>query len=129
NVNTVLNICVYTVQIMVLLLLKDYYIYVAVFIFSTITENIIIGKKAQIHFPYIEADGRISAEDKKVIIQHTKGVALQKVCSTSRNSLDSIVISMFLGLNMIAIYSNYYYIMISIHNILYQIPDSIRATV
>ena len=43
NVNTVLNICVYTVQIMVLLLLKDYYIYVAVFIFSTITENIIIG--------------------------------------------------------------------------------------
>ena len=33
NVNTVLNICVYTVQIMVLLLLKDYYIYVAVFIF------------------------------------------------------------------------------------------------
>lgn len=129
NVNTVLNICVYTVQIMVLLLLKDYYIYVAVFIFSTITENIIIGKKAQIHFPYIEADGRISAEDKKVIIQHTKGIALQKVCSTSRNSLDSIVISMFLGLNMIAIYSNYYYIMISIHNILYQIPDSIRATV
>lgn len=125
----VLNICVYTVQIMVLLLLKDYYIYVAVFIFSTITENIIIGKKAQIHFPYIEADGRISAEDKKVIIQHTKGIALQKVCSTSRNSLDSIVISMFLGLNMIAIYSNYYYIMISIHNILYQIPDSIRATV
>ena len=120
NVNTVLNICVYTVQIMVLLLLKDYYIYVAVFIFSTITENIIIGKKAQIHFPYIEADGRISAEDKKVIIQHTKGIALQKVCSTSRNSLDSIVISMFLGLNMIAI---------SIHNILYQIPDSIRATV
>ena len=91
NVNTVLNICVYTVQIMVLLLLKDYYIYVAVFIFSTITENIIIGKKAQIHFPYIEADGRISAEDKKVIIQHTKGIA--------------------------------------IHNILYQIPDSIRATV
>src|SRR5699024_12508672 len=58
-----------------------------------------------------------------------KGIALQKVCSTSRNSLDSIVISMFLGLNMIAIYSNYYYIMISIHNILYQIPDSIRATV
>lgn len=35
-------------------------------------------KKAQIHFPYIEADGRISAEDKKVIIQHTKGIALQK---------------------------------------------------
>ena len=28
NVNTVLNICVYTVQIMVFLLLKDYYIYV-----------------------------------------------------------------------------------------------------
>lgn len=78
NVNTVLNICVYTVQIMVLLLLKDYYIYVAVFIFSTITENIIIGKKAQIHFPYIEADGRISAEDKKLLFSTPKVLHFKK---------------------------------------------------
>lgn len=129
NVNTILNICIYAVQIIVLLFWKDYYTYVAVFIVSTIIENAIINKKAQKYFPKIESESYLSTEDKKHIIQHTKGLALQKLCSTSRNSIDSIVISIFLGLNTIAIYSNYYYIMISIHNILYQIPDSIRATV
>lgn len=129
NVNTILNICVYAIQIAVLLLFRNYYAYVAIFIILTLVENVVIGRKSSILFPGIEGEGTISAEDKKEIIQHTKGIALQKVCSTSRNSLDSIVISMFLGLNTIAIYSNYYYIMISVHNILYQIPDSIRATV
>ena len=129
NVNTILNICVYAIQITILLFVKDYYAYVAVFIVSTYVENIIVGKKAKVLFPKIEAEGHISSKDMKAIIQHTKGIALQKFCSASRNSFDSIVISMFLGLNTIAIYSNYYYIMISIHNILYQIPNSIRATV
>lgn len=129
NVNTILSICIYAIQVVVILVAKDYYAYVVVFIVSTIIENVVIGKLATKLFPGLEAKGNISEEDKKAIVQHTKGIALQKLCSTSRNSLDSIVISMFLGLNTIAIYSNYYYIMISIHNILYQIPDSIRATV
>lgn len=78
NVNTVLNICVYTVQIMVLLLLKDYYIYVAVFIFSTITENIIIGKKAQIHFPYIEAMVESRQKTKKLLFSTPKVLHFKK---------------------------------------------------
>lgn len=81
NVNTVLNICVYTVQIMVLLLLKDYYIYVAVFIFSTITENIIIGKKHK----YISLILRLMVESR----QKTKSYysAHQRYC-TSKSLFD-----------------------------------------
>ena len=129
NVNTILNICIYIVQIAVLLLIRNYYYYFVVFIVSTIIENIIIGRITKQRYPDLEPEGSITEFDKKAIIQHTKGIALQQICSTSRNSLDSIIISMFLGLTSIAMYSNYYYVMISVHNILYQIPNSIRATV
>lgn len=63
---------------MVLLLLKDYYIYVAVFIFSTITENIIIGKKAQIHFPYIEAMVESRQKTKKLLFSTPKVLHFKK---------------------------------------------------
>lgn len=129
NVNTIITICIYALQIVVLLLCENYYCYVAVFILSTIVENAVINNIAKKHYQDLEPEGSITSEERQAIKQHTKGIALQKFCSTSRNSLDSIVISMFFGLNTIAIYSNYFYLMISIHNILYQIPDAIRATV
>ena len=52
---------------------------------------------------------------------------VQRICSTTRNSLDSIFISAFLGLNMVAIYSNYYSIMFAIIGIMSIITSSITA--
>lgn len=129
NVSTIFNIFVYVAQIVLLIVFKNYYIYIAWLPILTLLENFYMAKLATKYYPNIVCKGNITQEEKKNIRDHVKGLALQKFCGASRNSFDSIIVSIYLGLAVIAIYSNYYYIMYSIHIFLYQIPNSIRASV
>ena len=129
NINSFLSVGINLSQIVLLLLTKNYYLYVIVYPVFTIIENAWAGYYAKKLYPDLYCYGKLSIEDKKAIKQHVKGIALQNFCSTSRNSLDSIVISMFIGLTSIAMYSNYFYVMNSVHSILYLVPNSIRPTV
>lgn len=129
NVNTIIYIGINAIQIGVLFMYPNYYLYVLVYPIFTLLDNLWTAYITKKKYPDLEAIGNINSEEKSAIKNHVKGIALQKLCSTSRNSFDSIVISMFLGLKSLAIYGNYYYIMASIHQFLYQIPNSIRASV
>ncbi len=129
NINTVLSSILYVLQIGILLTVKSYYIYVVVFPIFTIVENIYTAVVCSRKFPGIICKGNISEEDKTSIKNHVKGIALQKICSATRNSFDSIVISIYMGLTTIAIYNNYFYILSAVHSILSQIPNAIRASV
>lgn len=129
NVASVITTVTYLVQIILLLIWKNYYIYVCVLPLFTLADNLVTAHIVSKKFPDIVCRGEILREDKNVIKDHVKGIALQKICSHSRNSFDSIVISMYLGLESIAIYNNYYYIMNSVHAFMYLIPNAIRASV
>ena len=129
NINTVLTIVTNAAQILILITIKNYYAYVIVYPLISITQNLIIARITNKVYPNLECDGNVSKEEKDAIKKHVKGIALQKFCSTSRNSFDSIVISMYLGLVSIGIYNNYFLIISSIHAFLYQIPNAIRASV
>jgi len=129
NVNSLISISTSIVQIAFLLLIPNYYIYVIIYPLFTIIDNIWTNYITRKKYPDIEPNGKISVEERRDIIKHVKGIALQKICSTSRNSFANIIISMFLGLTTIAKYGNYYYIMNAVHVFLYQIPNSIRASV
>ena len=66
---------------------------------------------------------------KKDIKKRVKGLLIHRICHTTRNSLDSICISVFLGLNIVAIYNNYYSIIHAITGIVGIITASITAGV
>jgi O-antigen/teichoic acid export membrane protein len=129
NINTIISISIYLLQIVILLATQNYYLYVCIFPLFTIIENLWISFATNRRFPDLICEGSLPRTDKLAIKEHVKGIALQKIASTSRHAFSSIIISMYLGLTMIAIYSNYYFIMISIHMFLYQIPNAIRAIV
>lgn len=129
NVNTVISIVTNVTQILILLLLADYYVYVLVLPVFTIIDNLWTNFITKKRYPEITPKGEITKEEKDKIKKHVKGIALQKAASTSRNTFANIIISMFLGLTTIAKYGNYYYIMDAIHSFLYQIPNAIRASV
>lgn len=129
NVNTVVSILLYVFQIVLLRLFQNYYLYVCVLPIFTIVENVCIAAYTFKAYPGIEERGDLSAAEKKSITVHVKGIALQKLCSASRNSFDSIVISIYLGLTTIAVYNNYYYILSAVHALLYQISNAIRSSV
>lgn len=129
NVSSITTICVNLCQLIVLVVFHNYYLYVLTYPVFTIADNLIVYVLSKKRYSDIVCTGTITDEEKNVIKKHVIGIALQKFCSTSRQSFSNIIISMFLGLSAIAIYSNYFYILTSVHAILYLIPNSIRASV
>lgn len=129
HINTLVSVSTSLCQIIMLVGFKNYYAYIVIAPIFTIIENLVTAKTVNKMYPDIVFGGGISREEKQVIAQHVKGIALQKLCSATKNSFDSIIISAFCGLTAVAIYGNYYYIMFSIHALLYLIPNSIRSIV
>ncbi len=129
NINSIVFVLTSIIQIILLVTTSNYYCYIIVLPFFTVADNLWTNYITKKRYPDIIVGGIVSDEEKKAIWKHVKGIALQKVCSTSRNTFSNIIISMFLGLVTIAKYGNYFYIMDAIHQFLYQIPNSIRATV
>lgn len=129
NTNSIISIFLYLMQIITLLLSHNYYIYIVLMPMFTIIDSLLVAKESYRIYPDIMCCGLVSKEEKSEIKNHIKGLALQNICSASRNALDSIVISLYLGLKSIAVYNNYYFIMNAVHSFLYQIPNSIRSSV
>ena len=74
-------------------------------------------------YPKYKAQGKIDVETGKNIKKHVLGLVTNKIGSTVLNSTDSIIISSFLGLSILATYQNYQFIItavISIVIIVYQ---------
>jgi O-antigen/teichoic acid export membrane protein len=109
-----INICVelvkYGVQVIILLLFEDYYLYALMLPLAQIITNLAVNFKANKMYPSLQPRGEISAEMKKTIRQKVMFLAAHSITSKFTNSVDNIVISASLGLLPIAMYGNYSYI-------------------
>ena len=72
--------------------------------------NIILNYTVKKMYPEYVCRGEVSAEKKKEIKTKVTGLMINKVCQVTRNSLDSICVSAFIGLNVTGMYNNYYYV-------------------
>lgn len=127
KVNIIISTIMYITQIIALIVIKNYYIYILIMPIFTVINNIrtaIIAKKM---FPQYSPKGKLKGEVKESIKEKVSGLMISKICTVSRNAFDSIFISMFLGLTETAIYNNYYYIMNSIVAIMTVLTTSMTA--
>ena len=113
----------------VLLLSSNFYLYLAAMPLLTIIHNLIIAKVVRIKYPDIECRGEITLQQKQELKKKVYGILINKLTNVSRNSIDSLCISAFLGLGMTGIYSNYYYIMSGILSCGIMICQSILPSV
>jgi len=111
TVNSVISVGLTGCQIAVLLITKNYYLFSLLMPLFTITNNLLIGWRTKVLFPQYKAEGELRAEDKAGIKKLVAGSFIQRACMVTRNSLDSICISAFLGLTLTAVYNNYYMIL------------------
>jgi len=111
NIDAIVKIILNLMQIAILVVFRNYYIFLIVMPICTIMNNLITSALVDKKYPNIKCCGEIDAKSKEKIKYNVAGLAIQKVCATTRNSLDSIFITAFLGLVMTAIYNNYYLIM------------------
>lgn len=129
NIDSVLCVCRYGIQIMMLLLWKNYYAYIIWNLAFTIINNLGVNYITKRIYPEYICRGDISVTKKKEISRQIKGLAIGKFSSVARNSFDSIVLSVFCGLIDVAIYSNYYYIYSAIGGFLSVLITSLTASV
>lgn len=119
------------VQIIELLLFKNYILYLIIQILFTLLENIGISIKANKMYPYLKDKEikKVSKRDKKYLMHNVKALFFHRFGGVVLNSTDNIVTSKVLGLNWVGLYSNYYLITNALNTVLNQVFSSIVASI
>lgn len=108
------NTCMYAMQLILIVGFKSYYLYLIGMIIGQALTNILTAIVADRMYPQYKPIGKLEKAQIKEINQRVRDLFTSKVGGVIQNSTDSIVISAFLGLNVLAKYNNYYYIINSI---------------
>lgn len=115
-------------QIIGLLLFKSFELYVGLSIFSVLLQNYLNARIAKKLYPYIDDkyDEKISKEEQKSIFKDCSALLIYKINAVVIKATDNIVISIFLGLSMVAMYSNYYIFYTTINTFFSKIFESVK---
>lgn len=118
-------------QILILILTKNYILYICIRIVMRLIENIILSKIADKKYPYIVEKNIDKLENsiKKDIFKKVKGMMFHKIGSVVVLGTDNIIISSFLGISIVGLYSNYLMIINALSTLLSQMFSSITASV
>ena len=118
-------------QIIVLLTTKNYILYLICQVISTIVENIAISKKADKMYPYLKEKNieKLKKSEYKKIKKNVFAMMFHKIGGMIVNSTDNIILSKFVGITTVGIYSNYYMIINGLELIINQIFDAVIASV
>ena len=131
--NKLKTICLFTmsvIQIAVLFIFKNYYIYFTVNIIFTILECVLIYVWANKLLPEINGKTQeLDKDTKKDIFKNVGALSLHKIGSAIVFSTDNILISSMLGLTVLGAYSNYYLIITTITGIFTLIANALTGSV
>lgn len=118
-------------RVIILFITKDFILYLFCSLVFVLIQNIWISKKADKMYPFIKekTDDTISKEDKEEIATNVKALLIYKVGSVVTLGTDNIVISKFIGLVAVGVYSNYLLIINSLNNILNQVFNAITSSI
>lgn len=119
----------FILQAYVLVFLKNYYLYLTCSIFAQILQNIVCAMLTNKIYPKYKPKGNLDAEIIMDIKKKVQGLITNKIGGTILRSADSVVISSFLGLSILAVYQNYYFILTAIISIFSIVFESCVAGV
>lgn len=118
-------------QIWLLFVTKNYYLYLCIKIAYTLIENTIINIYVNKTYPYIKEKNalEVSKEKEKDILNRVGAQFFHKIGGIVVNGTDNILISKFFGLAMAGLYSNYYLVISSVRAVFAQLISPITASV
>lgn len=119
------------IQIIYLIIRKDYIGFLILQVLNTLIENIFVSKKADKMYPYLKDKESVPLDKdvKKSIIKNTKAMMMHKIGGVVVNSTDNILLSSFVNLVAVGLYSNYYLITNALNTIFGQVFSSLTASV
>lgn len=127
RISLVISCVQYFFQFIVLWIFNSYYFYVLMFFIGQVAINLVTARVASKMYPNYKPKGDLDIEEVNNIKKQIKALFTAKLGAVIVNSVDTIVISAFLGLTTLAIYQNYYFILSSIYGIIGIVFTSIVA--
>ena len=131
SVQTVANVIQALVQILLLLLTENYYLYLAVQILAQLIKNSVLYKIAEKRHPILK-DKNVQKLDKVIerdIFKKMRALLIHKVSTFIIFSTDNIIISAFINVVTVGLYSNYHMIFAAVETILTQTIKALTPTV
>ena len=110
----VTNTAKYLVQIAVLLCWKNYYLYLIVNLVSQLITNIVTSLIVSKMYPQYTAQGKLEKSEIGKINKRIRDLFTAKLGGVMIGPADTIVVSAFLGITVLAVYQNYQFIVNSI---------------
>ncbi|MBZ9687778.1 oligosaccharide flippase family protein [Clostridium estertheticum] len=119
------------VQISLLIITKNYFLYLSLQIIFTLLSNVAISRKANKMYPFLKEGKKeyLDKKDKKALIKNIGAMSFHKLSSVIISGTDNILISAFVGVYWVGLYSNYYLIISKIEGLLGQIFSSLLASI
>lgn len=118
-------------QIILLIVTKNFILFLLVAVVCTITGNICMSAKADKLFPYLKEPcyEKLPKNEMHEIIKNVKAMLMHKFGYVAVSNTDNLLISSFVGVITAGIYSNYYLVIGSVKQILEQVVQGIAASV
>ncbi len=115
------------VQIITLFAFKKFVVYVIVAILQIIGQNLACAIFADKTYPYIndKTVDKISSQEVKEVFKDCMALFFYKLNGVVLKATDNIVLSAFLGLEVVALYTNYYVFYTTINTLLSKIFGSV----
>ena len=99
------------VRSMLLLVSRNFYLYLLSMPVITIVRNLLIARTVRERYPELRCEGGLGNLQKKELKRKVYGLLIEKITAVSRNSIDTLCISAFIGLAVTGVYNNYYFVM------------------
>lgn len=117
------------IQIIAIVIYKSIIIYAFMNVVCILLYNIGCSIQSDRYFPKYKCKGKINDQIKAKLVKDIVALSIQKIGNTISVSLDTIVISSFLNLSIVAIYGNYNYIIGAVTIFITLIFSSIVASI
>lgn len=94
-------------QILLLLIFKNFIVYLMVGLIFNLVNNVLASHKAVAMYPYINNKEKLDKYEINEIFSNLKSVFIYKISSTILTATDNIIISILVGTVAVGYYSNY----------------------
>ena len=129
KVSLAVRLTEYSLKILILVFTRNYYLYLAVQLLCQIIVNLLTAVWAAKMYPQYVPAGKLPKEKTLDIFHRVRDLFTSKLSATVFDSADTLVISSFMGLAVLAVYQNYYFIITALRMILVVILNACMAGV
>ena len=129
KVSLAIRLTEYVLKILILVYTRNYYLYLSVQLLCQLAVNLLTAVCATKMYPRYVPEGKLSKEKTLDVFRRVRDLFTSKLSATVFDAADTLVISAFMGLNALALYQNYYFIITALRMMLIVVLNACMAGV